>query len=226
MGKYINCVDVDFLDKDFNKIPYMYYSYYNDKQKETQTFACFSMLLSYPKNTEYIRFKIKLDCEEEEALKFIDIIFDLFPFMKTTVIETKEQIVKELKATLSIDNHQAILLATLTGIRYIQESPQIVKKIIEFIEKGKKVEEAFEAAHYGKEYTNSYPNGGHLLMPIAYEKPDFVWAKNFRKNIDFSSLENGNLKNNKDKIIHWRIHDCLYHEVRNKAGVKKQKDAW
>ncbi len=182
-----------YLDNDFKEIEVDWKIY---------STVCFASILRRPHNAIYVRYLPIINVGNEQAKKFLEILFDLFPHMKACINETIDEIVEKKQATAMCDEHYSIVLSTFMGIRYLQDFPHIVLKTLEFV-KDCSIEEAFEKAHDIRlyEYPNyksetiKYPdlNSNHTLLCIRQLDQTLTWSKNFRKRFDSEILKNGSI---------------------------------
>ena len=203
-------INVSFLDKDKKEIEITDY-YANN------SYICFSCILSPPNDSYFIRFRPKINSSVKDSKKFLEILFDIFPFMKECIEESIDEIIKEKQITISTDNHHGIILSSLVGTRYIQDFDGVVEQVLKFKKDGASNIEAFSKAHDAKLIKKGDRNDNHTLLPFNYQGiADWKkWSKNFKKKFDVNNLKNGHLtKDGKvNRIVHCSIIKTFYTEV-------------
>jgi len=211
-----------YLNDKFEKIKVKVGYEGTGEVKPEVVYACFGTLMTFcPNEARYIRFYFKSKLDDDKTTRYLNILFDLFPFMKKYIIENNEEIIKNKFVTISTKNHYGYIFSTLTGIRYVHEFPYMIEKMLGLKEKNHSNEECFSRAHDRlKEYTIKEQqqefNSGHSLLLISNSYTNInpkAWTKHFRKKFDPTLLEGGELiKDNKknNKLIITSIHKTFY----------------
>lgn len=203
-----NQVNIDFLDENFEII------------KSHKKAICFSYRRSFDfekhKNVKYIRYIYKSNLEKEKIEKFFSSILDLFHFIKDKIIEKNvEEILKNKSITISIKEHDLIILAIFTIFRYVEEYADCVEFVLSKLGSCS-FEEAFFLAH-NADYKDGEKASVHSLIPFKSRYSDKKlnpdWINLIRKKLDISKLENGSLNKIQTFAKGTEIQNTFYYDV-------------